>query len=49
MSRIVRTLVEATQNEMLLSERNTIPKVGKYRQLLDYLYTTIHAVLVRHT
>ena len=27
----VRTFIEASQSEMLLSERNTIPRVGKYR------------------
>ena len=45
----VRTLLEVSQSEMLLSERNTIPRVGKYRRLLAYLYTTVHEDKVRNT
>ena len=48
-SRIVRTLLEASQNEALLKERNTIPRMGKYRRLLNYLYTIVHVDTVRHT
>ena len=45
----VRTLLEVSQSEALLRERNTIPRMRKYRRLLDYLYTTVHVDAVRHT
>ena len=45
----IRILIEVTQNEMLLSEENTIPRVRKYMWRLDYLYTTIHVDMMRHT
>ena len=35
----VRTLIEASQNEALLSERNTIPRMRKIQTTTDYLYT----------